>query len=184
MDNEIGKGKAQKKWEQSLEPIKESARIFFLNGDLVRLIHANRASNICGIYNINKGIEQSILYSDFKKHRRRAYSVSNTIKIFKRSRMQLERWIERGLVPPPTGAVIGGKREFRRLSYYSEDDLFVIREALASIHRGRPRKDGRITARYDVPTEKDLRSLIGDGIMLYTKTKNGEFIPIWAEETW
>jgi hypothetical protein len=26
--------------------------------------------------------------------------------------------------------------------------------------------------------------LIGDAIMLYTQTKDGEFIPVWAEETW
>jgi hypothetical protein len=29
-----------------------------------------------------------------------------------------------------------------------------------------------------------LRSLIGDAIMLYTQNKNGEFVPVWAEETW
>jgi hypothetical protein len=29
-----------------------------------------------------------------------------------------------------------------------------------------------------------LRSLLGSGIMLYTKTEDGRFIPVWQEETW
>jgi hypothetical protein len=70
------------------------------------------------------------------------------------------------------------------MSYFSEDDLFTIRSVLATIHKGRPRKDGRITPRRDLPTEKELRSLIGDSIMLYTKTEDGRFIPVWQEETW
>jgi hypothetical protein len=184
MDNENGKNKGKKKWEQPLNPPKPSSVIFFVSGDLVRLIHSNRAMNICSLYNFIQDKEQTMLLTDFKKHRRRAYSVINTLKIFKRSRMQLERWIEKGLVPPPTGAVKGGKRVFRKLSYYSEDDIFTIRENIARIHKGRPRKDGRITTAKDVPTERDLRSLMGDAIMLYTKNKDGKYIPIWQEETW
>jgi hypothetical protein len=70
------------------------------------------------------------------------------------------------------------------MSYFSEDDLFKIREGMASVHSGRPRKDGRVTPRKDIPNEKELRSLIGKDIMLYTQNKDGEFIPVWAEETW
>jgi hypothetical protein len=55
---------------------------------------------------------------------------------------------------------------------------------MATIHSGRPRADGRINPRKDVPNEKELRSLIGKDIMLYTQNKDGEFIPVWAEETW
>jgi hypothetical protein len=184
MDNGIGNGKGQDKWKHSSIVPKPSSRIFFLNNELVRLLHSSRAQNICSLYNFNQDKTQNMLYNDFKKYRKKAYSISNTLRIFKRSRMQLERWIKNGIVPPPTGATIGGKRVFQKLSYYSEDDLFIIREALASIHTGRPRKDGRITSRKDVPSEKDLRSMLGDAIMLYTKTEDGRFIPVWAEETW
>jgi len=181
MDNEGREGKSKNNREQN---IKASNKIFFLNSELVRLVHFNRANDICNIYNFKKDKEQTMLYSDFKKHRKRAYSIKNTLLVFNRSRIQLERWIKKGLVPPPIGATIDGKRTFREMSYYSEDDLFTIRSVLATIHRGRPRKDGKIKPTKDVITEKELRSLIGDGIMLYTKTKSGEFIPIWAEETW
>lgn len=181
MDNAEGNRESKSKRSLSIKP---SRVIFFLNGELVRLIHSNRASNICSLYNFNKGKEQNMLYTDFKKHRKRAYTVVNTIRIFKRSRMQLERWIKDGIVPPPTGTIPGGGRQFRKLSYYSEDDIFTIRDAISKIHKGRPRKDGRITASKDIPSERDLRSLLGDAIMLYTQTEDGRFIPVWQEETW
>jgi hypothetical protein len=184
MDYANGKGENKKSGKSPVNPPKPSKTIFFINGELVRLLHSNRAANICGLYNFNQDKEQNMLLTDFKKHRKRAYSITNTLKIFKRSRMQLERWIKLGIVPPPTGTVKGGKRVFRKLSYYSEDDLFEIRSSISKIHRGRPRKDSRITSGKDVPSEKDLRSIMGDAIMLYTKTEDGRFIPVWAEETW
>lgn len=181
MDNAARKTNGKKEWQSSVKP---SSVIFFLNNDLVRLIHSNRASNVCTIYNYIQDKEQSLLLSDFKKHRKRAYTFMNTTKIFGRSRVQFERMIKAEIILPPTGAVIGGKRVWQKMSYYSEDDLFKIREAMSNIHSGRPRKDGRITPRKNIPTEKELRSLIGDAIMLYTQNKSGEFIPVWAEETW
>ena len=181
MDNESRESQVKNNWQQ---PIKPSSKIFFLNKDIVRLVHTNRANNICVVYNFIKDKEQTLLYSDFKKHRKRAYTVKNTVKIFGRSRIQLERWITKGLVDPPTGAVAGGKRVFGEYAYYSEEDLFTIRSTIATISIGRPRKDGRVNASKNIPTEKELRSLIGDAIMLYTRTKDGEYIPVWAEETW
>jgi len=181
MDNEARDSKSKKSGQSSIKP---SNIIFFINNELVKVIHTNRASNICFLYNYIKDKEQSMLLSDFKKYRKRAYTVINTTRIFKRSRVQFERMIKDGLILPPVGASPEGKRAWQKMSYYSEDDLFKIREAMASIHTGRPRKDGKITSRKDVPTERDLRSLIGDAIMLYTQNKDGEFVPVWAEETW
>ena len=181
MDNAERKRNGKKEWQSSVKP---SNVIFFINKELVKLLHSNRPANICTIYNYIQNKEQSMLLSDFKKHRKKAYTFINVTRIFARSRVQFERMIKSGIISPPTGATPGGGRVWQKMSYYSEEDLFMIREGMASIHSGRPRKDGRITPRKDIPTEKELRSLIGDAIMLYTQNKNGEFIPVWAEETW
>lgn len=181
MDNAERKGEGSKNSKSSIKP---SSVIFFINGELVKVIHTNRANNVCVLYNYIHDKEQSMLLSDFKKHRKKAYTMANVVRIFSRSRMQFERMISSNIIPPPTGAVVGGKRVWQKMSYYSEDDLFIIRDAMSSIHMGRPRKDGRITPRRDVLSERDLRSLIGEAIMLYTKTEDGRFIPVWQEETW
>jgi len=181
MDNERREEKSEGSRESSVKP---SPHIFFLNNEPVKLIHSNRANNICYVHNYIHNKEQTMLLSDFKKHRKRAYTVANTLRIFKRSRAHLERLIKDGVIPKPIGAIEGGVRTFTIKSYYSEDHLFIIRDAMANIHMGRPRRDGKITTRKDVISEKDLRSLIGSDIMLYTKTEDGRFIPVWQEETW
>lgn len=181
MDNADGKKQSKGKREQSLKP---SNVIFFLNDEMVRLIHHNRPNDICEIYNFIKDKTQTMRYSDFRKYRKKAYTFINSARILNRSRMQFERWIKEGQILPPIGATPGGKRTFQKMSYYSEDDLFKIREMMGNIHMGRPRKDGRITPSKNIPTERELRSLLGDAIMLYTKTEDGRFIPVWQEETW
>jgi hypothetical protein len=54
------------------------------------------------------------------------------------------------------------------------------REAMSKIHQGKPRKDGLITNN-KVPTAQELRYAMGDGILLYTRTEDGRFIPIFSE---
>ena len=66
------------------------------------------------------------------------------------------------------------------LLFFKEENLFELREILSTVHIGRPRKDGKVT-NHKIPTERELRSRIGDAIMLYTKTKSGEYIPVWEE---
>lgn len=165
------------KWQ-----VKPSQRIFFVNEDLVRLLNSNRGLNIVNLFNITQDKEQAMLLSDFKKHRKRAYTIIKTARLLNRGPAQIYRYINDGIIKPPTGSLAGGQRSFTKLSYYSEDDIFEIREAMSHIHRGRPRKDGKISN--SVLTEQELRAKMGDALMLYTRTKDGRFIPTWAEETY
>ena len=79
MDNEFRKDKSEETRQHDLKKIKPSKAIFFLDKNLVRLLHYNRANDICELYNFNLDKEQTMLYSDFKKHRRRAYNVGSTL---------------------------------------------------------------------------------------------------------
>ena len=162
--------------------VKPSNTIFFVNDTLFRYVSSNRGQNIVYLYNIVEGKSQTMLLSDFKKHRKRAYTVINTARLLNRGPAQMYRYINEGLIDPPVGAQLGGERSFTKLSYYSEDDVFKIREAISTIHRGRPRADGKISN--SVLTEQELRAKMGDALMLYTRTKDGEFIPVWSEQTY
>lgn len=162
--------------------IKGSKKLFFVNGELVRLINTNRGFNIVNLFNIIHQKEQTMLLSDFKKHRKRAYTVIDAARLLNRGPAQIYRYIDDGLIPPPVGIMAGGVRMFTKKSYYSEDHIFEIREAMSKIHRGRPRKDGKISN--SVLTEQELRAKMGDALMLYTRTKDGEFIPVWSEQTY
>jgi hypothetical protein len=120
-------------------------KVWFLNGDLVRIHHYNKSNGIMSVYNINKDRIESCLINDFKNKRERAYTVG---------------WQVR--------------------SYYSESQVRDIRDILATYHIGRPRKDNLITN--DItPSKAELTRRMGDGILTYTKTEDGRFIPIWSE---
>ena len=166
--------------DATISPLK---RIFFLNDCLVKVIHINKSSNIVIIYNVKEDKRQSLLYTDFKKHRKRAYTVANAARLLNRSRLQFSKYIASGLIPAPIADSIDGERGLQIKAYYSEDHLFEIREIMSTIHHGRPRSDGLVTPR-NVPTEQDLRSKMGDAIMLYTRTSDGRYIPTWQENTW
>lgn len=168
-----------KKIEREIKP---SNTLFFINGNLVRLINKNRGMNIVNIFDIVDKKEKTMLLSDFKKHKKRAYTLVDAARLLERGPAQIYRYINEGLVPPPVGVQPGGERMFTKKSYYSEDHIFEIREAMSKIHHGRPRKDGRISN--NVLTEQELRAKMGDALMLYTRTKDGEFIPVWSENTY
>jgi hypothetical protein len=174
------KGKIQSE-EYNREPIiKGNQKIWFLNGDLVRLYHSSRSTGMVTVYNITKDRLETCLRSDFRRNRQRAYTVAETAKLVNRHRKYIPSLIKRGVIPPPTGAQVGGTRHWQIRAYYSESQVKEIRDILASIHFGRPRKDNLITNNM-TPTSQELTRRTGDGILVYTKTADGRFIPVWQE---
>lgn len=154
--------------------------VWFLNGDLVRPHHYNRSNGIVTVYNIIKDRMETCLISDFKRNREKAYTVGETAKLVNRHKKYMPSLMKRGIIPPPTGSQKGGKTGFRVRSYYSESQVKEIRDILASIHIGQPRKDGLITNN-STPNRQELTRRMGEGILTYTKTEDGRFIPVWNE---
>jgi hypothetical protein len=160
--------------------ISGSKKIWFLNGSLVRRHHLNRSNGIMSVYNITKNQIESCLISDFKKNRERAYTVKETAELVNRHRKYLPTLMQSGTIPYPTGSQEGGEGKFGIRSYYSESQVHQIRDILASFHMGRPRRDGLIT-NDTTPTRQELTRRMGDGILTYTRTADGQFVPMWTE---
>jgi hypothetical protein len=155
-------------------------KVWFLNGELVRVHHLNRSNGIMSVYNIIQDRIESCLISDFKKNRERAYTVGETADLVNRHKKYLPSLMKRGIIPFPMGSQKGGARGWQVRSYYSESQVREIRDILASYHMGRPRKDKLITN--DItPSKQELTRRMGDGILTYTRTEDGRFIPIWGE---
>lgn len=164
----------------NLPVIPGSKKVWFLNGDLVRIHHLNRSNGIMSVYNIIKDQIESCLISDFKKNRQRAYTVGETAELVNRHKKYLPYLYKQGIIPRPMGSQKGGETGWQVRSYYSELQVFEIRDILASYHMGRPRKDKLITN--DItPSRQELTRRMGDGILTYTKTEDGRFIPVWSE---
>lgn len=155
-------------------------KTWFLNGDLVRITHVSRAQGMVTLFNCTQDHNMYISMIEFKKKRRRAYTVSETAQLLNYHSKSIPRLIKAGLLPEPTGELPGGKRAFHHLSYYSEDQIYEARNLMAQTHMGRARKDGLVTNN-KTPTEQELRYAMGDGMLYYVKDENGKFVPIFSE---
>ena len=165
----------------SIKVVKRPRRkIWFLNGDLMREEHTSRAAGMVTLYNITQARRETTTVIEFKKKRKRAFTVKETAQLLNCHRKHIPRLVKRGIIPDPVGELPGGERAFHHLSYYSEDVIMEARKAMSQIHHGAARKDGLITNN-KTPTEQELRYSMGDGILLYTKTEDGRFIPIYNE---
>ena len=176
----IRKGSIDENNYNNAPVIPGNKKVWFLNKELVRVHHLNKSNGIMSVYNINKDQIESCLISDFKKNRERAYTVGQTAELVNRHKKYMPSLMNRGVIPFPTGAQKGGGRGWQIRSYYSESQVREIRDILATYHIGRPRLDKLVTN--DItPTRQELTRRMGDGILTYTKTEDGRFIPIWSE---
>jgi len=177
---DTAKGKIQSNAYNNDTVIKGNQNVWFLNGDLVRLHHSSRSTGMVTVYNINKDRIETCLRTDFRRNRERAYTVHETSKLVNRHRKYMPRLMKRGVIPYPTGSRKDGVRGWQIRSYYSESQVREIRDILGTIHIGQPRKDKLITNNM-TPTSQELTRRMGDGILTYTKTEDGRFIPVWSE---
>jgi hypothetical protein len=174
------KGKIESQ-EYNNEPvIKGKIKVWFVNGDLVRVHHRSRSTGMITFYNITKDRLETCLLSDFKKNREKAYTVAETAILVNRHRKYIPTLIKQGKIPAPIGSKVNGERGWQIRSYYSESQVKEIRAILASIHIGQPRKDKLITNNM-TPTSQELTRRMGEGILTYTKTEDGRYIPVWSE---
>lgn len=155
-------------------------RTWFLDGDLVRITHVSRAQGLVTLYNCTKGTNIVTTMVEFKRKRRRAYTVSEAAKLLNYHRKSIPRLVKKGFLPPPVGELLGGETAFHHLSYYSEDHIWEARNLMAQTHMGRARKDGRVTNN-KTPTEQELRAAMGDGLIYYVKDESGKYIPVFSE---
>lgn len=155
-------------------------RVWFLNGQLVRKHHVSRAAGIVTLHNLTLDIIQSTTIPEFRKKRKRAYTVSEAARLLNFHVKSIPRLVKQGMIPEPTGELPGGERKFHYLSYFSEDQIFEMRDTLSQIHHGAPRKDGLITNN-KTPTLGELREAMGDGRVMFVRNDDGKLIPVYSE---
>lgn len=154
-------------------------RFYFLNGRLYKIIKVDRSANVCYLYSVEEEEVKKFINSDFKKFRKNAYKINRVSKILGRHPDRIRRAIWEEKVSKP---LLVRKTETDSGNYwFTEDNIRELRDFFASVHRGRPRKDG-ITISKNVPTKEELEALLGNKEMLYVRGKDGKFVPVWRSE--
>ena len=156
---------------------------FYLNGELHKTIETKRADNMLIAWNYKHNKRVSYILSDAYKYRKRAYSASQVAKMINRHVDTLKRHMRSGEVRKPQAAYAlnGDGDRFRYL--FSEDDIREIHDFFRTVHRGRPRQDGLVTSS-DLPSRPELEALMRNEKILYTKSDDGQFVPVWKQPEW
>ena len=153
-------------------------KAYFLRGDLVIEIHRSVAMHLVTINNMTKDRRETMPFADFKRLRRKAYTITEAAILLNRNRDYLKRMARNGQIAMPVGRLPGGALKPNGPGYYSEEQIYEIREVMSTIHGGRPRRDGLITNN-TTPTEPELRAAINKRYFVYLQDADGDYVPVF-----
>jgi hypothetical protein len=157
----------------SRKPKSKELRYFFLNQKIHKVIRSSRSKDelVAWCYPDKKRMLYS--YSQVKKYMETAYSVMQVAAMLNRHRVTIQDYILDGKVITPQKIYPIGDPENPNWSKYmfSESDILDMHQhILDSGHSS------------DVPTKAELLGLLKHNLILYTKTEDGKFVPVWKAE--
>jgi hypothetical protein len=145
---------------------------FFLNGKVHKVLRLSRAKDevVAWSYLDNKRVMYS--YAQVDKHMERAYGIVEVSKIIGRHRVTIEEYILQGKVKQPQKVYPISNPDSSWSKYmFSESDILDIHQFI--IDAGHIR---------DLPSRAELQALLKHNLILYTKTIDGKFVPVWKAE--
>ena len=145
---------------------------FFLNGNVHKVLRLSRAKDevVAWSYLDNKRVMYS--YAQVDKHMERAYGIVEVSKIIGRHRVTIEEYILQGKVKQPQKVYPISNPDSSWSKYmFSESDILDIHQFI--IDAGHIR---------DLPSRSELQAILKHNLILYTKTDDGKFVPVWKAE--
>jgi hypothetical protein len=111
-------------------------------------------------------------YAQVDKHMERAYGIKEVSKIIGRHRVTIEEYILQGKVKQPQKVYPISNPDSSWSRYmFSESDILDIHQFI--IDAGHIR---------DLPSRAELQAILKHNLILYTKTDDGKFVPVWKAE--
>ena len=145
---------------------------FFLNGKIHKVLKLSRARDevVAWCYPDKKRMMYS--YSQVEKNMEKAYGIKDVGKLLNRHRVTLEEYILRGKIRQPQKIYPIGNPDSTWSRYmFSESDILDIHQYIIDVGQT-----------LDVPSRSELQALLKHNLILYTKTEEGKFVPVWKAE--
>jgi hypothetical protein len=151
--------------------IRKKLLYFFINNKLHKVIRSSRARDevIAWCYLDKKRVLYP--YSDLQKNMENAYTIKEVGVILGRHKVTIEEYILQGKISIPQKVYpISNPESLWYKFMLSESDIFKLHEYI-------------LEAGYtkDLPSKAELKALLKNNIILYTKTDSG-FVPVWKAE--
>jgi hypothetical protein len=145
---------------------------FFLNGKIHKVLRKSRARDelVAWCYPDKKRVMYS--FAQVKKNMEKAYSIVEAGKILNRHKVSIERYILAGKIREPQRVYpISNPESSWNKFMLSENDILDLHQFIAEEgHSG------------DLPSRTELIGLLKQNLILYTKSSDGNFVPVWKAE--
>ena len=158
-------------------------RYFYLNNRLHKLLRRSRAEDllIAWDYQLDKRVAYSL--ADVNKNKQHAYPISEVVKIIGKHEDTIKMHLYKGNLSYPQRIYSLNGRKTPGKYMWSEDNIREMHNFFKTVHRGRPRIDGRITPS-DMPSRAEIEAIMKQENILYVKNNDGEFVPVWKQPEW
>ena len=148
-------------------------RYFFLNNKIHKVLSSSRSKDelIAWSYPDQKRMMYS--YSQVKKYMESAYTIVEVSKMLNKHRVTIQDYILEGKVQTPSKIYPIGEplsKAWSKYMFNQKDILDIHQHILDSGHSS------------EMPSKAELQGLLKNNFILYTKTDEGKFIPIWKAE--
>ena len=142
---------------------------------------------------INRGADQIVTwcyplekrvtytYSDVIKRKEPAFTTVEVGKMLHRSKSRLKFAIANGFISEPQYTYGLSEVKQKHQHMWSEENIMEAHDYFLTVHRGKPRKDKKITPQF-MPSKREIRAMIRQEEVLYVKDESGEFKPVWRAQ--
>lgn len=148
-------------------------RYFFLNDKIHKVLKASRSKDemIAWCYPDKKRVMYS--YSQVKKNMETAYTVVEVASMLNKHRVTIQEYILNEKVATPQKIYPIGQPDSENWSQYmfnQKNILDIHQHILDSGHSK------------EIPSKAEVQALLKNNLVLYTKTEDGKFVPVWKAE--
>lgn len=166
---------------QDGKPKTKRLNLFFLNGKLHKRLRIVRAEDSIETWCYPDKRRVAYTYSDVKKNMEYAYSTAQVAEMLGKSVETVKNAVYSGGIEEPAIMYTLTQTKHKHAWRWNEKMIMDLHTYMLSVHRGRPRKDGRITPQ-KLPTARELRAMIRQEQILYIRNPDGTFVPTWKAE--
>ena len=152
--------------------VRKAFLYFFLNDKLHKVLNSSRSKDelVAWCYPDKKRVLYS--YSQVNKYMENAYSTRQVSVLLNKHKVTIEDYILEGKIKYPQKVYPIGNEESTWYKFmYSESDIVDIHQFILEAGYSK-----------DMPSKNELRALLKHNTILYTKTTEGNFVPVWKAE--
>lgn len=146
---------------------------FFLNEKIHKTIRSSRSKDelIAWCYPDKKRVLYA--YSQVEKYMQNAYTIVQVAKLLNRHRVTIQDYILEGKIKSPQKIYsignLDGNGWFKYM--FSESDILDLHQFILDAGHSS-----------EIPSRTELLAILKNNLILYTKTEDGKFIPVWKAE--